>query len=115
MEQHYLKTSYINDLQTLIFEAKHNLVRNKAELNVLEGRIGEIKEECLNISKEIKKLDDSSKATEDLKQDLFARHGFLMYMQDRERTVQKEHGDSLEKFNALMAQKLHYDLHHAQS
>ena len=59
MEEHYMGTSYESDIDRLLFDCKHSIVRCQTELNVIKSHIQQTNEECDSIAAELYKYDAS--------------------------------------------------------
>lgn len=126
MEEHYMGTSYESDIDRLLFDCKHSIVHCQAELNVLKSHIQQTNEECDSIAAELHKLDaslqsshgNSSNAPSQLKDELvsklFRKMSFLQFYRESETKAHKQLAESTEQHSILMAQKVHFDLHHKQ-
>ena len=126
MEEHYMRTSYESDIDRLLFDCKHSIVCCQAELNVLKSHIQQTNEECDSIAAELHKLDaslqsshgNSSNAPSQLKDELvsklFRKMSFLWLYRESETKAHKQLAESTEQHGILMAQKVHFDLHHKQ-
>lgn len=120
MEQHhYAHTTYIEDLESLIFHHQHAVVRSLAEKGVLEDKVKVFKAKCDSLVKDIKDIDKTENSDEtlkktrkDLSEQLMSNMAKLKYFRDNLTRCESE----LEKFQLelgkMYMQRLHCQVVH---
>lgn len=108
--------TYRSKLEDAILLFKHEVIKIQAELNVIGTKLPETEKKCDELAEEIKKLGDSealAASREELKQKLFDKVGFKLFLQKRQAEASATLAQETMRLNTLLAQKQHFDQVHS--
>lgn len=111
MAENNLYPEFESDLDALIFEQKHKVVRSLAEVDVLSKALPKQKEKCDEIVENLKK---ESGDKEFLQKELLHNWSGVKYYTEQKERAEKELAEHFQVLHKLQAQKEHFLSVHKQ-
>ena len=105
----YLQRDFEGDLDQLIFQSKHDLVRSLSELEVLNQKINEQQSECDKLYLRSRQDDIVPCEKVSIVKELHEKWRVLLWLKDNRTRAEGDRLKALEKIGALEHQKCHFE------